>query len=362
MMLSRSGVATGPGQTQLTRKPSRVWSMARARVSWSTPPFEAQYAAISEAPTMASSDPTLTIVQPPSCAEAANGFAAAEEGAGEVDVDHASPLRKRRLGRRLRELDAGAVHEHVDAPMRLEDVLEEGRHRALVGDVDLGLHGGEARRAQGGGRLGGRRPAHVGQHHDGALLREARAVARPIPEAAPVTMHTLSCSRMAVSRSLVVLARERPLSDRATIRRAAGAHPLLPIADSDAGAAVSPARGARPAWCRRGLILRPFPPSGGLRFARRERRSQVAGRLPEHRPSRPLSRDSRACRTARGQARAARERHLVRRRRGRDPLRTRAAHVRRRPERRVAGHDGCRTSSSTSPRATTTGCRGRPSR
>ena len=65
--------------------------------------------------------------------------------------------------------------------MRLEDVIEEGRHRALVGDVNLGLDGGEARRAQGRGRLGGRGPAHVGQHHDGALARAATRGRQPDP-------------------------------------------------------------------------------------------------------------------------------------------------------------------------------------
>src|SRR5436190_22363484 len=54
------GVSTGPGQTQLTRIPSEVWSTAIARVSPIRPAFDAQYAGLARHPTRANCDPTLT--------------------------------------------------------------------------------------------------------------------------------------------------------------------------------------------------------------------------------------------------------------------------------------------------------------
>ena len=125
-----------------------------------------------------------------------------------------------------------------------------------------------------------------------------RAVASPIPEAAPVTMLTLSCSRMAVSRSLVVLppANVHRPTRRPSARRRRVHSPVHRCPDT--GSRSRPARGARPACCARGLILRPFPPCGGLRFARRAERGP-AGQRGE---------GSRGGRAARPPAAAARRR------------------------------------------------------
>ena len=54
-----------PGQTALTRIPSPTWSIASARVSATTAPFDAEYAARFRSPTSAATDATLTIEPPP---------------------------------------------------------------------------------------------------------------------------------------------------------------------------------------------------------------------------------------------------------------------------------------------------------
>src|ERR1019366_3526769 len=56
-----SGVSTPPGQTQLTRTSLRPYSTASARVSWTTPPFDAQYAALYGCDLSPATDAVFTI-------------------------------------------------------------------------------------------------------------------------------------------------------------------------------------------------------------------------------------------------------------------------------------------------------------
>src|SRR6266851_6284006 len=75
----------------------------------------------------------------------AGGGARAEEGAGGVDRHDALPIRQRQLDRRLADGDAGAVDEHIEAAVMLEDVGEDAVDFRRVGDVErmrLGLAGG----------------------------------------------------------------------------------------------------------------------------------------------------------------------------------------------------------------------------
>jgi hypothetical protein len=60
----------------------------------------------------------------------------AEEGAVQVDLDHAPPrVRRQRLARRV-EVARGVVHEHVDAPALVHDLLDHGPHALGVAHVD----------------------------------------------------------------------------------------------------------------------------------------------------------------------------------------------------------------------------------
>src|SRR5207247_651502 len=60
----------------------------------------------------------------------------AEEGRGEVRVEHAAPLGQRVLVDRLADVRAGVVDEDVEAPEALARRAHEPRDRGLVGHVD----------------------------------------------------------------------------------------------------------------------------------------------------------------------------------------------------------------------------------
>ena len=89
-----------------------------------------------------------------------------------------------------REHDAGVVERHVEPAERVDGALDQGGDLVLVGDV-----AGDAERlVAGGGQLVGRGAQRllvdVGEHDGGAGAANARAVARPMPEPAPVTSAT----------------------------------------------------------------------------------------------------------------------------------------------------------------------------
>src|SRR5205814_8393229 len=59
----------------------------------------------------------------------------AEEGAGEIGVDHLVPFLELELVRRLADAHAGVVDEDVDPAKIPEDTLDHRGDRRLVGDV-----------------------------------------------------------------------------------------------------------------------------------------------------------------------------------------------------------------------------------
>ena len=91
---------------------------------------------------------------------------------------------------RGRDLDAGVVERHVEPPEGVDGRVHHGGHAVLVGDV-----AGDAERlVAGGGQLvgGGLEGGlvDVGQDDRGSGFGEGAAVARPMPELAPVTRAT----------------------------------------------------------------------------------------------------------------------------------------------------------------------------
>jgi hypothetical protein len=67
---------------------------------------------------------------------ASRGFAADEEGGGEVGVEHALPVGEREFEHRLAVLDAGVVDEDVDGHAVAVEAFERARHRGFVGNVE----------------------------------------------------------------------------------------------------------------------------------------------------------------------------------------------------------------------------------
>ena len=116
----------------------------------------------------------------------------AQEGAGEVGLDHAVPFREIELVRRLADVDAGIVDENVDAAELAADALDHGGDRGLVGDV-----GGDRDRP-GAAPARARRPRPPTWPRCGRrprppapASRKPRAMPRPMPPLPPVTMATL---------------------------------------------------------------------------------------------------------------------------------------------------------------------------
>src|SRR4051794_5297875 len=157
----------------------------------------------------------------------------------DVDLDHRAPLVGRRVDDRAEQHHAGVVDEDVEAAELGVGALDEGARLCLVGDVGrdgeraaagavdllrerfdaIGAAGGGGRRgapprAGGGGgpppgppggRGGGPRAAPAGA--------QARAVASPMPEEAPVTATTVpvrSAAVMALGWRIHVLRRRLP--------------------------------------------------------------------------------------------------------------------------------------------------------
>ncbi len=92
------------------------------------------------------------------------------------------------VGRRRH--DPGVVVRQVEPPVRLHGPVDGGGDLGLVGDVAAQREGlvpgvGQFPRGGGDGPL-----VEVGEGHGGAGLREGQAVARPMPEPAPVTKAT----------------------------------------------------------------------------------------------------------------------------------------------------------------------------
>ena len=115
----------------------------------------------------------------------------AQEGAGEVGLDHAVPLGDVERVRRLADVDAGVVDEDVDAAELAGDALDHGGDRGLVGDV--GGHGdrlgaGLLELRDGGGRF---RFVAADDRDRAPASASPRAMPSPMPPLPPVTMATL---------------------------------------------------------------------------------------------------------------------------------------------------------------------------
>ena len=126
-----------PGATQFTRTPRCRYSSASARVSCTTPPFDAQYAALYGWPMRPALDAMLTMLPPPS-SRCGSTACAIRKRAGEVDGDDARPVLERHLVRVGELADAGAVDQHRRAGRgRATAAADRGAHRRRVGDVDV---------------------------------------------------------------------------------------------------------------------------------------------------------------------------------------------------------------------------------
>ena len=127
-----SGVRIPPGATQFTRTPRSTYSTASARVRLTTPPFDAQYAALYGWPMIpafeAMFDDRAAAVE-----QVRERVAAHQERAGEVDADDRRPAGRVLLLAAGEPADAGGVHEQL-------------RATEVAGDRgDRGLDGGRRR-------------------------------------------------------------------------------------------------------------------------------------------------------------------------------------------------------------------------
>ena len=115
----------------------------------------------------------------------------AQEGAGQVGLDHAVPLGEFERVRRLADIDAGIVDEDVDPAELVGDAADHGGDRLLVGDVGRDRN-----------RLGAAFLSSATAAADLASLRPTTAIAAPasasprampspMPPLPPVTIATL---------------------------------------------------------------------------------------------------------------------------------------------------------------------------
>ena len=109
-----SGVSIPPGATQFTRMLRFRYSSASTFVRWTTPAFDAQYAALYGWALMPAFDAMLTIAPPPSsrCGSAAWHT---RNVPVRLTRDDALPVLERHLVRVGEAADAGAVHDELHA-------------------------------------------------------------------------------------------------------------------------------------------------------------------------------------------------------------------------------------------------------
>jgi hypothetical protein len=109
----------------------------------------------------------------------------AEEGAGQVHIQHAAPPVRRLRGDAAAHDHPGIVHQHIEPAEHLLDPLHSRRPAWLLGDIK-----GQRQRHSASGadrrrnRLG-RRRIQVGDHHGSAFLGEALRQRRAKAAAAP---------------------------------------------------------------------------------------------------------------------------------------------------------------------------------
>ena len=126
---------------------------------------------------------------------------AAQEVAGEVDRHRGVPPVLRQVGNGLRDGRIGAVlggvvDEDVDAPEAFDDCAYGVLDLLRVGDVATDRLGGATLRRDELRRLL-QAWQSLPEHRDACTVAAKRsAIARPIPDPAPVTMATLFASRM----------------------------------------------------------------------------------------------------------------------------------------------------------------------
>ena len=163
-----------------------TWSAARCRPCWR------RRAAANAAPKIDIIEPMLMILPPPRCFSCRIGGLAAEEGAGQVAVEHLVPLRERVLLRRLADVDAGVVDQDVEPAVAAHRLADQAR-QAASSSTSTAM--AAAWRARGLRSLRPPRSFFVlvaaGDRRPRARRRPAPcAMPRPMPPLPPVTIAT----------------------------------------------------------------------------------------------------------------------------------------------------------------------------
>ncbi len=137
----------GPGHTQFTRIPSGAWSIAIARVSWTTAPLDAQYAAAFGRGDEAELRGDVHDRPSSAPSEMGNRRPAGEVDARDVHGDDAFPFGGWGTGDRAAARNSGAGNDRVQPAERRDHLVDGG------GDLDLitrvgggaGIEGGQTK-------------------------------------------------------------------------------------------------------------------------------------------------------------------------------------------------------------------------
>src|SRR5450755_1629144 len=112
----------GPWQTQFTRTPSAIWSSAIARVSCTTAPLEAAYAAAPRVPTRPRLEAMLMMLPPPPAIMCGNTYRETQEDAAHVGGRQRVPFVDPGVDNTAEIDDSSVVEQHVDAAEVLHDL------------------------------------------------------------------------------------------------------------------------------------------------------------------------------------------------------------------------------------------------
>ena len=183
-------VIVPPGATQLTRTPCGRSMIALDLVSPTMACLLVVYAVPAQLPRSPASEPTLTI-EPRPAAIIAGATAGEQEGRGDIDPHDPVPFRRRGLLRAAHRVhDSGVVDEDVDPAVLAEGPPDDLLDNLFLGKVTDDLHGDPVGCFDSATTALPER-VDVCDHHRRPPDASARAVARPMPEPAPVTMAVL---------------------------------------------------------------------------------------------------------------------------------------------------------------------------
>ena len=154
------------------------------------------------------------MIVPPPRGIMRRGFAADQEGGDEVGVDHAPPVRARKLDHRLTEMDPGIVHQDIHRDSVAVQPVEGRLDRRLIGHIERQGRDRMARpRKVMGGRLqpgpitpvqnqlgaGLGKPAHHGEAEAARGTRDQGRAARQVEEGQ--SAHAMPCCAVGIEKA-----------------------------------------------------------------------------------------------------------------------------------------------------------------